>query len=109
MSALAAIGAGVAAWLGWLLGVSSRARSRPLGQPRCVGAIEAAREGRLHASPSGRLVSLTPPPPAIYERCPYCRADLIGWLESGHWVLTDAGRRHAETVRLAESSRRLAP
>ena len=106
---LAAAAATVTAWLGWLLGRLAR-RPRPAeGRADCVACWdmrEAAREGRVHVSPSGRLVTLVPPPPAILETCLWCGAHLVAYLESGHWVLTDAGRAHAEMVRAAEERRR---
>ena len=67
---------------------------------------EAAREGRVHVSPSGRLVTLVPPPPGIMETCLWCGVHLVAYLESWHWVPTDAGRAHAEMVRAAEERRR---
>ena len=80
----------------------------------CLAAIEQAEAGRLHASPSGRLVVIPGPakrplPPTILDTCPWCRVELVRRLPRGHeWVLTDAGQAHRRAVVRAEQARRSA-
>ena len=72
-----------------------------------------AEAGRLHASPSGRLVVLPGPakrarPPTILDVCPWCRVELVRRLPRGReWVLTDAGQAHRRAVVRAEQARRV--
>lgn len=93
-------------WLGRLLAWARRARRGRVVGPACPRALEEAGAGWLHVSPSGRLVTLRLSPPSIVDTCPWCQADLVGRLESGHWALTDAGRLHAALVREGERARR---
>lgn len=74
----------------------------------CCHALDAAARGRLHASPSGRLVQVDTRdgPPRILDACPWCRAVLVRRLGGGEWTLTEAGQAHRSAVRIVEETMR---
>ena len=84
---------------------------RPDGEAPVLGccyALDAAAAGRLHASPSGRLVQVDTRdgPPRILDRCPWCRAVLVRRLGGGEWTLTEDGQAHRTAVRIVEETSR---